>query len=137
MTDRKKIARIIDANLNRAREGARVLEEIARFISDDKEIAGRIKDIRHAIVETTLEFGLSRDELLDARDSDTDVGRKISGELENKRSEIQDIIAANFSRIEEALRAIEEFGKLINPDVAAKIKDIRYDVYSLEKAFRK
>ncbi|MFH1514663.1 MAG: thiamine-phosphate pyrophosphorylase [bacterium] len=137
MTDRKKIARIIDANLNRAREGARVLEEIARFVSDDKEIAGRIKDIRHLIVETTLEFGVSRDELLDARDSDMDVGRKISGELENKRADIMDIIASNFSRIEEALRAIEEFGKLINPTVALKIKDIRYDVYSLERDFRK
>ena len=136
MTNRNELARIIDANLNRAKEGARVLEEVARFINDDGSLAKRIKAIRHGIVESSMGFDISRDELLDARDSELDVGRHISGELENDRTSLDDVIASNFSRIEEALRVIEEFGKMIDPVSALKIKDLRYDVYTIEKEFR-
>ena len=136
MTDRKKIARIIDANLNRAREGSRVLEEVARFLDDNSVHAKQIKDLRHNIVTVVNGFGLDYAELLDARDSETDVGRMLQGKLEDERINLNDIIAANFSRIEEALRSIEEFGKLLDATVAREIKDIRYKVYTLEKEFQ-
>ncbi len=136
MTDRKKIARIIDANLNRAREGSRVLEEVARFLNDNSNFAKQIKDIRHDIVSAVKEFGLDYRELLDARDSESDVGRKLKGKLEDERINLNDIIAANFSRIVEALRAIEEFGKLLDAAAAREVKEIRYKVYTLEKEFQ-
>lgn len=136
MTQKSDIARIIDANLNRSREGARVLEEVARFIMNDEILSGKIKEIRHQIVETCRNFGFTRDELLDARDSEVDVGRHIEGNLEKDRAGINDVIASNFARIEEALRTIEEFGKIINSDAAFKIKDLRYEIYTLEKVFR-
>ncbi|MCD6217662.1 thiamine-phosphate pyrophosphorylase [bacterium] len=135
MTDKRKIARIIDANLNRAREGSRVLEETARFINDDGSMAKQIKDIRHDIVATVKEFGFDYLQLLDARDSESDVGREQKGKLEIERSGLKDIIAANFSRVEEALRVIEEYGRPVNQDAADKIKNLRYHVYTLEKAF--
>ena len=135
MPYRTSIARIIDANFNRAREGIRVLEEVARFILDDPSRSEKLKGIRHALVESVTGFGLSRKELLDARDSESDVGRKIQGQLESDRKNIDDIIASNFSRVTEALRAIEEFGKLIDSKSAKKIKDLRYEVYTLEKNF--
>jgi thiamine-phosphate pyrophosphorylase len=135
MPDRTSIARIIDANFNRAREGIRVLEEVARFILDDPSRSEKLKGIRHALVESVTGFGLTRQELLDARDSESDVGRKIQGQLESDRKNIDDIIASNFSRVTEALRAIEEFGKLIDSKSAEKIKDLRYEVYTLEKNF--
>jgi thiamine-phosphate pyrophosphorylase len=136
LTQKSDIARIIDANLNRSREGARVLEEVARFIMNDEILSGKIKEIRHQIVETCRNFGFTRDELLDARDSEVDVGRHIEGNLEKDRAGINDVIASNFARIEEALRTIEEFGKIINSDAAFKIKDLRYEIYTLEKVFR-
>jgi thiamine-phosphate pyrophosphorylase len=132
---RHELARIIDVNLNRAREGIRVLEEVSRFISNDLEISTRLKSIRHGIVEAVSEFGFSRDELLDARDSEGDVGRNIQGELESRRENIVEIIASNFSRVEEALRVMEEFGKIIDSKVARKIKDLRYEIYTLEKHY--
>ena len=135
MVDRSKIARIIDANTNRAREGIRVLEEVVRFILDDAEASKQLKQIRHGLITAVEGFGFSRSELLESRDSEADVGRKIQGTLESDRESIEDIIASNFSRIAEALRAIEEFGKLVDPKSAEKIKDLRYEVYTLEKTF--
>jgi len=133
--NRQELARIIDANLNRAREGLRVLEEVARFISNDEDVSKQLKGLRHAIVDAALGFGFDREELLGARDSEGDVGRKIQGELESRRTDINEIIASNFARIEEALRVMEEFGKLISAETAQVIKDLRYEVYTLEKKF--
>ena len=135
MIDAHEIARIIDANYNRSREGLRVLEEILRFMKDDRELTKKLKDIRHGLTDAIMGFGLTRQELLDARDSESDVGRHIEGELESRRENLEDIIASNFSRIEESLRAIEEFGKLLDQSSARKIKDLRYEVYTLEKKF--
>ena len=135
MTDKREIARIIDANFNRAREGIRVLEDSVRFIQDNRELAKKLKDIRHGITDAVKGFGLTREELLDARNSESDVGRTLEGELESKRTNLNEIIASNFARIEESLRAIEEFGKLLDTESARKIKDLRYKVYTLEKNF--
>ena len=135
MTDKREIARIIDANFNRAREGIRVLEDSVRFIQDNRELAKKLKDIRHGITDAVRGFDLTREELLDARNSESDVGRTLEGELESKRTNLNEIIASNFARIEESLRAIEEFGKLLDTESARKIKDLRYKVYTLEKNF--
>ena len=39
--------RIIDANLNRLREGIRVVEDIFRYIYNDKELSTKLKNLRH------------------------------------------------------------------------------------------
>lgn len=39
----KEHLRLIDANLNRLREGLRVIEDIFRYIYNDKENASRLK----------------------------------------------------------------------------------------------
>ena len=41
--------RIIDANLNRAREAFRVMEEYARFGLNDAELSAALKEARHAL----------------------------------------------------------------------------------------
>ena len=45
----KKIYRVIDANLNRAKEGLRVCEDTVRFILKDKILTKKIKKLRHDI----------------------------------------------------------------------------------------
>ena len=54
--------RIIDANLNRLREGIRVLEDIYRFVLNNKEIALKLKNLRHLCRTDNYE------ELLKSRD---------------------------------------------------------------------
>ena len=50
--------RILDANLNRAREALRVLEDYARFALDDAQISASVKALRHELASaTTLHAG--------------------------------------------------------------------------------
>ena len=39
--------RIIDANLNRLREGIRVVEDICRYYKNSKELSSKLKSPRH------------------------------------------------------------------------------------------
>lgn len=43
----KNHLRLIDANLNRLREGIRVAEDIFRYIYNNKEISTKLKSLRH------------------------------------------------------------------------------------------
>jgi len=127
----KNINRIIDANINRAKEGLRVCEEITRFILDSRSLTEGFKKIRHQI-DTLLKGIASSAGLLKARESLKDVGRNISaGEL--KRRGLEDIFFANIQRIKESLRVLEEFSKLENIKIAVRFKKLRYSIYELEK----
>ena len=125
-TEQAKIERVIDANLNRLREGLRVLEDLNRYLWDDGEIGRRFKTMRHRIA---LAHEPSR---LAYRDIDNDV-QKESSESEMERSDLQSIVAANFSRAEESSRVLEELFKLTDAKLSALFKEIRYELYSLEK----
>ncbi len=41
--------RLLDANLNRAREALRVMEDVARFTLDHAPLASQLKSIRHEL----------------------------------------------------------------------------------------
>ena len=119
--------RILDANLNRAREALRVLEDIVRFSTDDSSLSGELKKLRHDL------SGLAEKiypKLLAGRDSSRDVGRATR---EKTRRDARGILIANFKRVQEAMRVLEEFAKLISVDAGNKLKRIRFRVYSIEK----
>ncbi len=128
----KLASRIIDANLNRAKEGLRVCEEIARFILNDTPLTARFRSVRH-LLEPQAALFFTKKELLQGRDSKNDVGRPICGG-ELSRKGIGDIFYANIQRVKESLRVLEEFGKLRNTRAALKIKDLRYRIYEIEKS---
>jgi thiamine-phosphate pyrophosphorylase len=44
------------------------------------------------------------------------------------------VLRANCNRVEESLRTLEEYGKLIDPAAAADIEQLRYRFYTLEKS---
>lgn len=121
------LKRIIDANLNRVAEAARTLEEIARFLLDDKDLAEKLKNIRHRI-------NLVQDEnyksYLDARDSENDVGAEIKNSSE--RINIENIFKANIKRLQQALRALSEYS-VENKNNAVVFEKLRYESYTLEK----
>ena len=129
--NRDGISRIIDANVNRAKEGLRVCEEVARFILDNRSLTSRLKDIRHAINGATLGI-LGPKEIVRSRRSSTDIGKGIYAN-ELKRGNYLDIFLANIQRSKESIRVLEEFAKLKDIKTARRLKDIRYRLYDIEK----
>jgi len=92
----QKINRILDANINRVKEGLRVSEEIARFILDDRKLTRDFKVARHSI-DRALEGLPGAKELLLERKSESDVGKTIYVN-ELKRRSLSDIFFANMQR---------------------------------------
>jgi thiamine-phosphate pyrophosphorylase len=127
------INRIIDANTNRAKEGLRVCEEIARFILENRSLTSRLKKLRHKIGHLAITFK-PQAMLLEERDSTTDTGKNIYANELNRRG-VRDIFFANIQRVKESLRVLEEFSKLSDPKTAVSFKEIRYQAYELEKKF--
>lgn len=128
-----KIVRIIDANLNRGREGLRVVEDIIRFTIDDPALSSQIKSARHEIIEIAKQLPIDEDDLLFARDSIGDVGIEIRSDSEDNRTSIYQIVYANIRRAQESMRVLEELSKLYNADVALKFKKLRFKLYDIEK----
>lgn len=131
---KKNIFSIIDANINRAKEGLRVVEDIARFIYKDKKNSNQLKKTRHKINSILSTLTHSYSLLLHSRDSIKDVGRKTKSKSEFKRKSFSDIVISNFKRIQESLRVLEEISKILDKKSALKFKDLRYEVYEIEKA---
>ena len=129
--ERNKINRIIDANLNRAKEGLRVCEDIARFILDDRRFTLKLKRARHKLSSLSGSLATRR-MLLKDRQSAKDVGRFLKAD-ELKRKGVRDIFFANMQRAKESVRVLEEFSKLINIKAALGFKEVRYKIYGLEK----
>lgn len=124
--------RILDANLNRAREALRVIEDYARFILDDAHFAARAKTLRHALRPIIARLGPHA--LLAARNSESDVGREFRTTSEQSRGTPLDVARAAFGRLSEAARSIAEFGKLVGPDIADAAERIRFQSYELQSA---
>jgi len=127
----RELYRIVDANLNRAREGLRVLEEVARFILEDSRLTGVLKEMRHRLTGMVLSAGVAC-ALINSRDSENDVGAGSWTPREKERGSVCDLVAANFKRVQEAARVLEEFGKILGLP-AQEVKELRFELYTLEK----
>lgn len=122
---RQRLERVIDANANRAAEGLRVLEDIARFLFDDAALSESLKQQRHQLRQQ-IPAGVTSQ-----RDTVHDVGTSISTDSEAQRGRLTDLISANAKRAQEALRVLEESCKLGGTQSAA-IEQLRYAVYTIE-----
>ncbi|HQR06958.1 MAG TPA: thiamine phosphate synthase [Gemmatales bacterium] len=131
--DKVSLARILDANANRAREALRVLEELCRFHLNDRFLAQLAKELRHELTQLML-IHLPNHQLLRSRDTEHDVGTQISTGAETLRSSLTDVQQANAQRLQEALRSLEEYGKVQSTLFGKGIEAIRYRSYTLEKA---
>jgi thiamine-phosphate pyrophosphorylase len=131
-TDQTATLRILDAAANRAREGLRVLEDYARFALDDAHLTRRLKECRHTLRDAL--GGLPAEGLIRSRDTQADVGTAISTSAEMTRKSPPEVAQAAFKRAQEAVRSLEEFGKLVSPLAAARFERLRYELYTLEKA---
>lgn len=120
------IARILDANLDRSREGLRIIEEWCRFGLNHSQLAQSCKEMRQELAQWhTADLRL-------ARDTPADVGTSLSHPREETRSSLENLLQANLCRVQEALRVLEEYGKLYNPLMGESFKQLRYQVYAIE-----
>lgn len=106
---------IIEANRNRFKEGARVLEDIARFIFNDMDLFIKIKNLKHQIVIRSFNH-LNKN----------DLGGLTFCE-NNNRENLINIIHANATRMQEALRVLEEL------DDNQKYKKLRFITYEIHQ----
>ena len=123
--------RIVDANLNRASEGLRFLEEVARFLLEDAALSQQVKSLRHSLAQESMSLGVG---LLSQRDSEHDVGAEGFAEAQQ---DLPGLVAANAKRAEESLRVIAELAKLpeLSPALnSARFEQLRFDLYTLERS---
>ncbi|KRH97899.1 MULTISPECIES: thiamine phosphate synthase [Cylindrospermopsis] len=120
------VYRILDANLNRSREGLRIIEEWCRFGLNDASLAETCKNLRQEVARWHTP------QIRAARDTVGDPGTVLSHPQEEQRSSITSLLQANFCRIQEAFRVLEEYGKLHHEEMGKTFKQMRYQVYTLE-----
>ena len=122
------IKRIIDANGNRACEGLRVVEEFFRFVIEDAELTDKAASLRRETAGLISEF----DSFIEERDTDNDPGKERPGSGPWK--DYKSLVRGNFRRVEEAMRVIEEFSRLLKEvEFSRRIQKLRFQVYNLEK----
>lgn len=111
---------IIDANINRISEGLRVIEEYCRFIARHKTYTDQLSAMRKTLNRSET----NEIDHLRIRNTEQDMRAK---ETPVQRKDTRQVLKANFKRVEEGLRVLEEYTG--NP----VYNQLRYDAYQLEK----
>lgn len=122
------VLKILDANLDRVREGLRVIEEWLRFGEANLHQAALCKAMRQEISSFHSEA------MHQARNTPGDPLTAVDHPGEVERLDVGDLLRVNFARIQEGLRVIEEYAKLIDIQLAKAAKQWRYQIYTLESA---
>ena len=125
-TEDLRIFQIIDANLDRAREGLRVLEDWARFGLGKEKYVKSIKNFRQILGKNHL------DVYKQSRNFIEDKCKGLTHQEQINRKTPEQIISSNSGRVQEALRVIEEFSRLKNQELSKIASEIRYEIYNLE-----
>ena len=127
------LLRIIDANLNRTREGLRVCEDIARFAMSNRSMAGSLKSTRHSATRAMLYSKRPQlKRLVMARDTKEDC-LKCFDLRKEKKMDLPDVFMSNIERVKESLRVLEECCKIMDEAMSRKYRKLRFDVYAIEK----
>ena len=121
-----RVYQIIDANLDRAREGLRVLEDWGRFGLGGNDFVSKIKNYRQILGRNHLEV------YKQSRNFIEDQFQGLAHKEQNNRKTPEQIICSNAGRVQEALRVIEEFSRPHNHKLSKIASEIRYEIYNLE-----
>ncbi len=128
------LLRRIDANLNRAREAARVVEDIARFSLDDVGTYKALRNIRLGLGRFAEKAHINSEALLAARRSARDVGKKAAHrKSKNSSDDEAQTVSRNFARLQEAIRSLEECARSVAPHTCALLQSWRFRAYDLHK----
>lgn len=124
--ERLAVLRILDANLDRAREGIRTIEEWCRFGLNDEASTAQLKHLRQVLASW------HSSQIRASRDTPGDLGTGLTHAKEAVRTSLLALLQANFARVQEALRVLEEYGKLYNLEMSAACKQMRYQLYTID-----
>jgi thiamine-phosphate pyrophosphorylase len=127
-----QVHRILDASLNRAAEGLRVVEDYVRFVLDDAHLAALAKQLRHDLAAAS--GALPALERYAARDTQGDVGTAIWTAAESHRPDAWSVCQASLERAKQSLRSLEEYGKVVAAEFGGGFESLRYQLYTLEAA---
>ncbi len=123
--------RILDVNLNRTTESLKFIEDYVRFSLENSRLLTSIRKVRSEFLKVKREIPL-RDLIL-YRKSEEDLGRR-SGFDKKSRFEEREPVIANLNRLKESIRTMEEILRLKNPYLSDRLKEMRFQIYDLEKA---
>jgi len=130
---RRDWLRILDANLNRAREALRVVEDVARLGRPVCAAeAERLRGLRHAVAGLPVGWGIDAAALHGARDVAADPGAAAASA---SGADDPEVVGRNLARAAEALRALEEAARALALDPAPAAA-LRFAVYDVEVALR-
>ena len=132
MTPTRSLLRIIDANANRALEGLRVCEDVTRFHLEHARVFRQLRALRHRVAGTVRALPLHPAELLGARQSRRDPGRRAAS---TRVASLEQLLLINFQRTKEALRVLEESSRLLGVDHARAFQRLRFGTYDVERDF--
>ncbi len=107
------------------------MEDAIRFLDDNEELARKLKETRHRFAAAADK--LDRGERMSARDTVGDVGTELETPDEYERATLTAVLTANFARLQESERSMEEFSKIVEPQLAKEWERVRYESYTLEK----
>lgn len=124
--------RALDASANRAGEAVRVIEDTLRFMLHDPFLTQVAKDLRHDLAAVLVQGDLRWRIAL--RDVTGDVGAGSRAAMALGRTTPSDLLAANAARAAQALRSLEECAALVAPAATGAFEQIRYRLYTLERA---
>ena len=126
----RPVLRLLDANANRALEGLRVCEDICRFHLEAAQSYRHLRALRHAVAAAVRALPVSPLELVRARESGRDVGRRAPA---GRTPSLERVLLVNFQRSKEALRTLEECARLVSPKHTATFQRLRFRAYDLER----
>lgn len=126
--DRQSAARIVDANLNRCREGLRAAEDYARLALSDRGRTAELRALRRDLAAAAGLFSWA--ELAAARESAADF---LAAAPPPPRAGAAETARAALARASEALRALEEYGALLAPPAAERFAALRFRLYAAER----
>lgn len=109
-----------------------MVEDYQRMVLSDGHLSQLAKQLRHDLALAAQR--VSSAERYASRNTLGDVGTTNTTPGEAVRRDPADVATASFRRTAEALRTIEEYGKLIDETLAATCEQLRYRLYTLEKA---
>jgi len=130
MSSRRAVVRILDANVNRAREGLRVCEDLARFSLGSPRHVRALRTLRHRLSAQVTRLPVDSVELVRARNSQHDTGRRFRAA---SAKSLEHLLLINLQRTKEAVRVLEESSRLIAPRLTPAFQRLRFQTYDAER----
>jgi len=134
MTVARRVARMLDANANRAQEGLRVCEDVCRFCLEHPGLFRTLRALRHDVARACGRLPLTTKARLQARNSRWDAGREAKATAYPRGTDsIAHLLLLNLQRVKEALRVLEEGCRLAAPQAVGGFQRLRFRTYDLER----